>query len=91
MFAVCFVAASALAALLVHREDLRATVVMPPLLFVTLALFGGCVDTSTAAGALPVRAALGLLNALLLGAPVLVVGTVAAGVIAGLRARQRPR
>ena len=86
VFAVCFVASSALAALLVHREDLRATIVMPPLLYVALALFGGVVDTSSAGGAMPVRAALGLLNALLLGAPVLVAATAAAVVVAAVRA-----
>src|SRR6185369_4352871 len=36
VFAVCFVAGSALAAILVHREDIRAAVVIPPFTYCAL-------------------------------------------------------
>ena len=91
VFAACFIAGCALAALLVHREDLVAAVVMPPLVYVALALLGGAVEKTGAAGSFLGQQALELVNALVLGAPVLLTATGAALVIAlarHLRARR---
>lgn len=84
VFAVCFVAGCALAALLVHREDLKAAVVMPPLVYVVLALVGGAVER-TASGSFLTQQALELVNALVVGAPVLLTATGAALLVALVR------
>ncbi|MCA1710413.1 MAG: hypothetical protein LC789_01750 [Actinobacteria bacterium] len=86
VFAICFVAGCALAALVVHREDLLAAVVMPPLVYVVLALLAGAFSEATAAGSLLTRQALELASALVLGAPVLLTATAVALVIALARA-----
>lgn len=88
-FAVGFVAGCALSALLIHREDLKAAVVLPPLVYVVLAVAGSAVETGGGAGGFLSDQALALLNAVVLGAPVLVGGTLAAAVLAGLRALAR--
>ncbi|MCW2679425.1 MAG: hypothetical protein JWM62_826 [Frankiales bacterium] len=85
VFAVSFVAGCLLAALLVHREDLVATVVMPPLVYVVLALLGGAVERTMGSGSFLTQQALELANALVLGAPVLAAGTLAALVVAVVR------
>lgn len=85
VFAICFVVGCALAALLVHREDLVAAVVMPPLVYVALALIVGAVEKTGAAGSFLGQQALELVNALVLGAPVLLTATGAALVIAVAR------
>lgn len=85
VFAVCFVAGCAAAALLVHREDLAAAVVMPPLVYVVLALLGGLVERDTETGGFVTRQALELVNALVLGAPVLLTATAVALVITVVR------
>ena len=85
VFAVCFVAGCGLAALLVHREDLKAAVVMPPLVYVALALVGGAVERTVGSGSFLTRQALELVNALVLGAPVLAAATGLALVVAGAR------
>lgn len=82
VFAVCFVGGSTLAALLVHREDLRAAVIMPPLVYVALALIAGAVESSGRAGSFLTQQALELLNSLVLGAPVLLTATAAALAVA---------
>lgn len=84
-FAVCFVAGCALAALTVHREDLVAAVVMPPLVYVVLVLLGGAVERTAVVGSFLTQQALELVNALVLGAPVLLAATGAALVVAVLR------
>ena len=89
VFAVCFVVAAVLTAALVHRADLRAALVMPPLLYVVLAVIGGTVDPEGATGSFPSRLALGLLNAVVLGAPVLVGATLAALVVVLVRSARR--
>jgi hypothetical protein len=86
VFAVCFVAGCGLAALLVHREDLVAAVVIPPLVYCVLALLAGAVDAATGSQSLLVRQAIQLTDALVLGAPVLLTATGAALVIAVGRA-----
>jgi len=86
VFAVCFVAGCVIAALTVHREDLFASVVMPPLVYVLLALLAGAFSQTVAVGSMLTRQALELASSLFLGAPVLLAATGAAAVIALLRA-----
>lgn len=91
VFAICFVLGCALAALLVHREDLKAAVVMPPLLYVVLALVAGAVGSSGGNNSLVARETLELVQALVIGAPVLFTATGAASVVALVRwLRRRP-
>ena len=78
VFAVCFIAGCALAALLVHREDLKAAVVMPPLLYAALALLAGAFGKSVTGGSFITHEALELVQSLVLGAPVLLAATAAA-------------
>lgn len=86
VFAVCFVIGSALAAATVHREDLRAAVVMPPLVYVTLAFIGGVVERAGEPGSFITQQGLELANALFVGAPVLLVATLLALLVAAFRA-----
>src|SRR5512144_85044 len=79
VFAVTFVLGCVLASLLVHREDLVAAVVMPPLIYVVLALLAGGLQASGEQG-------LELATSLVLGAPVLLAATGLALVVAGARA-----
>lgn len=85
VFAVCFVLGCALAALTVHREDLVAAVVIPPIVYCVLALLAGAVETTVGSQSLLTRQALELLNALVLGAPVLLTATGLALAIAVVR------
>lgn len=92
VFAVCFIAGCALAALTVHREDLVAAVVMPPLVYVVLALFAGAFSQTVAVGSMLTRQALELTSSLILGAPVLLTATGLAFLIAvarGIAGRRR--
>ena len=82
VFAICFVIGCALAAFTVHREDLVAAVVMPPLVYVVLALVAGAFSETVAPGSWMTRQALELASALVLGAPVLLTATGVAFVIA---------
>ena len=86
VFAVCFVLGSALAALLVHREDLKAAVIMPPLTYCAVAFVGGVVGNSSAGGSFVKTQGMELISSLVLGAPVLFIATGAALVIAVFRA-----
>jgi hypothetical protein len=86
VFAVCFIAGCAFAALKVHREDLVATVVMPPLVYVALALLAGAFSQTAAVGGVLTRQALELATSLVLGAPVLLTATGLALAIAVVRA-----
>ncbi len=86
VFAASFICGCALAALLVHREDLKAAVIMPPLLYVGLAFVGAAVESNGAAGSFLGQQALEMANALVLGAPVLLTATGLALVIAVVRA-----
>ena len=85
VFAVSFVSGCVIAALTVHREDLVATVVMPPLVYVVLALVAGAVERTVGAGSFLTQQVLELANALVLGAPVLMTATLAALVVAVVR------
>ncbi len=86
-FAVCFVVGSALAALLAHREDLKATIVMPPLTYCVLALVGAAIGHYGAPGGFVKQNALELVASLLQGAPVLYAATGLALIIALVRLR----
>jgi hypothetical protein len=85
VFAICFVTGSALAALLAHREDLKATVVMPPLTYCVLALVGAAISRTASSGGLIKQNALELVSSLIDGAPVLYAATGLALVIALVR------
>lgn len=91
VFAVTFISGCALAALLVHREDLKAAVVMPPLVYVVLAFVGGALERTGGAGSFLTRQALEMANALVLGAPVLLAATGSALLIAAVRTLTRRR
>jgi hypothetical protein len=86
VFAIFFIAGCAFAALKVHREDLVATVVMPPLVYVALALLAGAFSKTAAVGGWMTRQALELATSLVLGAPVLLTATGLAFAIAVVRA-----
>jgi hypothetical protein len=88
VFAVLFVIGCALAALLVHREDLKAVIVMPPLVYCVLALVGAAIGQTQVAGSWIKTQGLELVSALITGAPVLYTATGAALVIALVRARR---
>jgi hypothetical protein len=91
-FAICFIAGCAFAAFRVHREDLVATVVMPPLVYVALALLAGAFSQTAPVGGVLTRQALELATSLVLGAPVLLTATGLAFAIAVVRgvAGRRP-
>jgi hypothetical protein len=90
-FAVCFVTGSALAALLAHREDLKATIVMPPLTYCALALIGAGIGHSGGQGSFMKQQALELVSSLISGAPVLYAATAVALLIALIRLRTARR
>lgn len=82
VFTICFVVGCALAAALVHREDLLATVVMPPLLYVALALFAAGVEFSGVTGGWLSHQVSETVTALILGTWTLVSAVVAAAIVA---------
>ena len=85
VFAISFIGGSALAAMLVHREDLRAAVMIPPFTYCALAVIGGFLGSTTVAGSFVTKEGVALLDALVLRAPVLFIATGAALVIALVR------
>ena len=85
VFAVFFVLGCALAAVAVHREHLRAVVVMPPLVYAALALTASAVEGWGGSGSFLQGQLLELANAIVLGAPVLVLGFLTTLVLALLR------
>jgi hypothetical protein len=89
VFAVAFIVSSVLAALSVHKEDLAAVVVMPPLVYAALVLVAGLVEGGLPPGSLLLHQAIELFNGLVLGAPVLFGGTAAAAVVALVRRTAR--
>jgi hypothetical protein len=84
-FALSFLAGCLLTALLVHREDLLAAVVMPPLAYVTVVFFAGVVDPPAGSGPMLLRQGVVVLNEVVLDAPILFGGTGAAVLLAGAR------
>lgn len=84
-FTLGFLAGCVLAALLVHREDLLAAVVMPPLAYTAVAFLAGLLDPPGGTGSFVVRQGVAVLNEVVLDAPVLFGGTAAAVLLAGAR------
>ena len=84
-FAVLFVLGCALAAYKVHREDLFAAVVIPPLAYVALAFAANLTAKSTVGGSFVKQQFLELLAALVTKAPALLIATGLAAVIALVR------
>lgn len=93
VFAICFALGCAAAAALIHREDLLAAVVIPPLAYLALALLSGTVRGD--GGSLARRQIGELYDALIISFPALLSATLAAALVAlvrwltGLR-RRRP-
>lgn len=87
LFGVAFALGCALAALAVHREDLRAVVVVPPLLHVGFALLAGVLDGRPGPGGWLQGLAAQLAGALVYQAPVLWGATAAAAGVAVWRRR----
>ena len=85
VFAVCFVVGCALAALLVHREDLLATIVMPPLIYVALALFAAALEASGVTNGWLSHQVSEAVTALILGTWTLVTAVAAAALVALFR------
>ena len=91
VFAILFVLGFGLAALAVHREHLRAVIVMPPLVYAALALTASAVEGWGRSGSFLQGQLLELTNAIVLGAPVLVFGFLTTLLIAVLRGVGRSR
>jgi hypothetical protein len=92
-FAIFFILGSGLAALLVHREDIKATVVMPPLTYCVLALIGAAIGHTHLAGSFVKGQGVQLVSALILGAPTLYAATGVALLVAlgrALRSARQP-
>lgn len=70
-FAVCFLLGCVAAATLVHHEDLMATVVMPPLLFVVLAAVASVLDKGGGVGSWLTRRVFDVVTTMVTSAPVL--------------------
>src|SRR6266700_3954019 len=81
-FAVCFVLGCAFAALRVHREDLAAAVVIPPLVYVAIAVAADLGSHTTLGGSYVKQQVLELMAALVTKAPALLVATFLSGFIA---------
>ena len=81
-FAVLFVLGCALAAYKVHREDLFAAVVIPPLAYVAVAVGANLFAQSTVGGSFVKQQLLELLAALITKAPALLLATGLAAAIA---------
>jgi hypothetical protein len=90
VFAVCFVAGCGLAALKVHREDLLAAVVIPPLAYVALFVGADVGSRTTLGGSFVKQQVLELMAALVTKAPAMLVATGLAAVIALARRLHRP-
>ena len=84
-FAVLFVLGCAVAAYKVHREDLFAAVVIPPLAYVALAVAANLGAKSTVGGSFLKQQVLELLAALITKAPTLLLATGLAAAIALFR------
>jgi hypothetical protein len=76
------VAGCALAALLVHREDLKAVVVMPPLLHAAIAVLTSALGRTARSSSGLKGHALEAVVTLVLGAPILIAATGVAVLIA---------
>lgn len=89
-FAVLFVIGCAVAAYKVHREDLFAAVVIPPLAYVALAVAANLTGRTTVGGSFVKQQVLELMTSLVTKAPALLVATGLAAVIAAVRHATMP-
>lgn len=85
VFAVLFVLGCAAATWLVQRSDLATAVVMPPLVYVAVAMLTAPFAQSGRSGSLLVRLVLAVANAVVLGAPVLLTATAVTAAVAAAR------
>ena len=88
-FAVFFVLGCAAAAYKVHREDLFAAVVIPPLAYVALAVVANLGTRTTASGSFLKQQVLELMASLVMRAPVLLIATGLAALVALARRASR--
>lgn len=87
LFSLFFIAGCVAAAALVRRHDLLATVVLPPLVYLLIALLTAAVEISGAAGSWVAREAFEAGTSLVVHAPTLVVATGLAAAVAWFRAK----
>lgn len=85
VFAIFFAIGCAVAAAVIHREDLVAAVTIPPLAYLALALLAGTVRGTGEGGSLARRQMSELYDALIISFPALATATAAAGVVALVR------
>lgn len=85
IFAICFALGCAAAAAIIHREDLLAAVVIPPLAYLALALLAGTVRGSGEGGSLARRQMSELYDALIISFPALLSATAGAAAVAVFR------
>lgn len=85
VFAAFFVTGCASAAALIHREDLLAAVVIPPLAYLALALLAGTVRASGEGGSVARRQVSELYDALIISFPALFTATAVAASVALIR------
>ena len=94
VFAVFFALGCAGAAAVIHREDLLAAVVIPPLAYLALALLAGTVRGSGDGTSMARRQMSELYDALIISFPALFFATASAAVVALIRwlvnMRRRP-
>jgi hypothetical protein len=90
VFGVLFTLACAFVAARVHREDLAATIVLPPLAYLALSIVTAIIEPpegGSLGGGVKDTAA-NVVQAMILGAPALLAATVAATLIAVVRGRR---
>jgi len=90
-FALAFVAGCLLVALAVHREDLLAVVLMPPLLYLSLVLVSTAIVPTKDSGGQVNQLLVELVNAVVVSAPVLFLATAGTFLVALLRGWRRRR
>jgi len=93
MFGILFTLGCAFVATRVHQEDLAATIVLPPLAYLVLAIVTAIVEPpegGSLSGGIKDTAA-NVVQAMILGAPALLAATVAATVVAVVRGRRSVR
>ena len=91
VFAVLFILGCAAAAALVHREDLLASVVVPPLAFCAVALVSHQAEGLTGPGSYLAQQSVELSATLVVNAPALLLATGLAALIAAFRALRGTR
>ncbi|MEO6711955.1 MAG: DUF6542 domain-containing protein [Mycobacteriales bacterium] len=85
VFAIFFIVGCALAAAVIHREDLLAAVVIPPLAYIALALLAGTARGVDAGESVARQQFIELSDALIISFPALGSATAAAAVVAVVR------